>query len=97
MAEADFASARSDFTTALSLNPDASSKIKIEEVLNAAKTALKAPSVQAAEPGVITDPSQFGGEQQGSASAASSYPIDAMPSAPAVEAMPAIPAAPPPP
>ena len=72
MAEADFASAQSDFTTALSLNPDASSKIKIEEVLNAATTALKAASVQAAEPGVITDPSQFGGEQEGSASAASS-------------------------
>ena len=89
MAEADFASAQSDFTTALSLNPDASSKIKIEEVLNAATTALKAASVQAAEPGVITDPSQFGGEQEGSASAAESYPIDAMPAAPALTPTPA--------
>ncbi len=51
MAEADFASAQSDFTTALSLNPDASSKIKIEEVLNAATTALKAASVQAVRAG----------------------------------------------
>ena len=33
---------------------------------------------------MITDPSQFGGQQEGSASAAESYPIDAMPAAPAL-------------
>ena len=71
MAESDFASAQSDFTTALSLNPDPASKAKIEEVLNVATEVLKASTAEKSEPGVITDPSQFGGELEGSASASS--------------------------
>ena len=105
MAESDFASAQSDFTTALSLNPDPASKAKIEEVLNVATEVLKAPASTAekSEPGVITDPSQFGGELEGSASASSgglpadvtpgsSYAIEASP--PPMAAEPVMPAAP---
>ena len=57
MAESDFASAQSDFTTALSLNPDPTSKAKIEEVLNVATEVLKASTAENSEAGVITDPS----------------------------------------
>ena len=94
MAESDYASAANDFTTALSLDPDPASKAKIEEVLNVATEALQAANAaQTSEPGVITDPSAFGGhEDLGSASAASSYPADAMPSAPTLT--PTLPAAP---
>ncbi len=80
MAESDFASAQSDFTTALSLNPDPASKAKIEEVLNVATEVLKASTAEKSEPGVITDPSQFGGELEGSASASSGgLPADVTP------------------
>ncbi|MGA7456859.1 MAG: TIR domain-containing protein [Methyloceanibacter sp.] len=105
MAESDFASAQSDFTTALSLNPDPASKVKIEEVLNVATEVLKASTAEKSDPSVITDPSQFGGELEGSASAASGgLPTDAMPSYPAaiqaspppMAVMPAMPASPPP-
>ena len=103
MAESDFASAQSDFTTALSLNPDPASKAKIEEVLNVATEVLKASTAEKSEPGVITDPSQFGGELEGSASASSgglpadvtpgsSYAIEASP--PPMAAEPVMPAAP---
>jgi len=57
----------------------------------------KAANAQTSDPSVISDPSAFWGHgEEGSASAASSYPADAMPmpSAPAIEATPAIPAAP---
>ncbi len=93
MAESDYASAANDFTTALSLDPDPASKAKIEQVLNVATEALQAANAQTSEPGVITDPSAFGGQEElGSASAASSYPADAMPSAPALA--PTLPASP---
>ena len=49
MAESDFASAQSDFTTALSLNPDPASKAKIEEVLNVATEVLKASTASTSE------------------------------------------------
>jgi tetratricopeptide (TPR) repeat protein len=93
MAESDYASAANDFTTALSLDPDPASKTKIEQVLNVATEALQAHNTQPSEPGVITDPSAFAGQEElGSASAASSFPADAMPSAPALT--PTLPASP---
>jgi hypothetical protein len=93
MAESDYARAANDFTTALSLDPDPASKTKIEQVLNVATEALQAANTQLSEPGVITDPSAFSGhEDLGSASAASSFPADAMPSAPTLT--PTLPASP---
>ncbi len=101
-AKSDFDRAREDFTTALALNPDKTSKAKIEEALNAVTASAKPDPSR--EETVISDPSRFWGQdQQGSASASSSYPADAMP-APA-EAYPAspsmdptpMPAEPPPP
>ena len=95
VAQGDLESARSDFNRALALNPDQTSKVKIEEALNAV-TGANAPQSQASDPSVISDPSAFGGPEEGNASAASSYPIDAMPTAPAIQAAPALPATPPP-
>ncbi len=76
-AKRDFEGARADFTTALALNPDETSKAKIEEALNAASAGAKAASAQTSDPSVISDPTVFGGDQEGSASAAASYPADA--------------------
>ncbi len=77
-AKSDFDRAREDFTTALALNPDKTSKAKIEEALNAV-TASATPDPSREET-VISDPSRFWGQdQQGSASASSSYPADALP------------------
>ena len=85
MAESDFASAQSDFTTALSLNPDAGVEGQDRGSLERRDGGLEGVHGGASrEPAVITDPSQFGGELEGSASAASGgLPIDAMPSYPA--------------
>jgi tetratricopeptide (TPR) repeat protein len=89
VAKKDFDRARADLTTALSLNPDKDSKAKIEEALNAVQ-ASDQPN-PSDDKTVITDPSRFWGQdQEGSASAASSYPAEAMPAAPA-EAYPASP------
>ncbi|HZJ13184.1 MAG TPA: tetratricopeptide repeat protein, partial [Methyloceanibacter sp.] len=88
--------AQEDFTTALALNPDKTSKAKIEEALNVVLAAAKAAHTEVSDPSVITDPSRFWGPQQGLAgSAASSFPADAaMPAARPMELQPAIPAAP---
>ena len=79
-AKSDFVRAQADFTQALALNPDETTKAKIVEALNAVTASAKAADAQSYDPSVISDPSTFGGDQQGSASAASSYPADAMPS-----------------
>lgn len=88
--------AREEFTTALALNPDKTSKAKIEEALNAVVASAKAANAPPSDKSVITDPSKFWGAQEGVAgSAASSYPTDAMPAFPAAEEpAPAMPAAP---
>ncbi len=97
-AKSDFARAQEDFTKALALNPDDTTKAKIDEALNAVTASAKAANSQTSDPSVISDPSVFWGQEEGAgASASSSYPADAaMPAAPSTEAMPAIPAAPPP-
>jgi tetratricopeptide (TPR) repeat protein len=97
-AKGDFSRAQEDLAAALALNPDKSSKARIEEALTSVNaSAAQAAQPQASDPGVITDPSRFWGNQEGvsgSAAASSGYPADAMPAAPALQ--PAIPAAPPP-
>jgi tetratricopeptide (TPR) repeat protein len=95
-AKGDPSRAQEDFTTALALNPDKTSRAKIEEALNAVAASANAANAAASDPSVITDPSAFGGQTEGSASAASSYPVDAMPASPPAAYMPAAPAAPPP-
>ena len=90
-AQNDLDKARADFTKALSLDPDQTSKARIEEALNAVAAGDSQATEEPADPYVISDPSRFGGELEGSASAASIFPTDAMPSAPAIEAMPASP------
>jgi tetratricopeptide (TPR) repeat protein len=94
-AMSDFVRAQADFTQALALNPDATTKAKIVEALNAVTASAKAADAQPYDPSVISDPSTFGGEQQGSASAASSYPADAAPPPYADMAPEAMPASPP--
>jgi tetratricopeptide (TPR) repeat protein len=84
-AKSDFVRAQADFTQALGLNPDETTKAKIVEALNAVTASAKAADAQSYDPSVISDPSTFGGDQEGSASAASSYPADAMPASPAAE------------
>jgi len=77
-------------TTALALNPDKSSKAKIEEALNAVTTGVEsAVKAKPSDPGVITDPSAFWGQQEGSTAASSGYPAEAMP--PPAAVMPASP------
>jgi tetratricopeptide (TPR) repeat protein len=97
--------AQEDFTTALALNPDQTSKTKIEEALNVVVTAAAAAKTETSDPGVITDPSKLWGDEQGtSADAASSYEGSTyggpmLGSPPAAATMPASPAplaAPPP-
>jgi len=76
-AKSDFARAQEDFTKALALNPDDTTKAKIVEALNAVTASAKAADAQSYDPSVITDPSRFWGSQEGLAgSAASSYPAD---------------------
>jgi tetratricopeptide (TPR) repeat protein len=93
-AKGDYGRAQEDLTTALALNPDKGSRTKIEEALTAVNaSAAQAAQPQASDPGVITDPSRFWGNQEGvsgSAAASSGYPADAMPASPA-DAMPAAP------
>ena len=90
-AKGDYGRAQEDLTTALALNPDKGSKNKIEEALTAVNaSAAQAAQPQASDPGVITDPSKFWGNQDGvagSAAASSGYPTDAMPA----ETMPSAP------
>lgn len=94
-AKGDFGRAQEDLTTALALNPDKGSKAKIEEALNAVTAGVaSAVKTEPSDPSVITDPSAFWGQQEGSAAASSGYPADA--AAPPMAIEPAIPAAPPP-
>lgn len=96
MVKGDFDRALEDLAAALALNPDETSRVKIEEALVALTSAAKAANSQASDPSVITDPSRFWGPQDGVAgSAASSYPTDAMPAAPPMAVKPALPASPP--
>lgn len=95
VAQGDLESARSDFNRALALNPDQTSKVKIEEALNAV-TGANAPQSQASDPSVISDPLVFGGHDEGTAADAAAYPAEAMPASPSVDPAPALPAAPPP-
>ena len=89
-AKSDYGRAQEDLTTALALNPDKSSKAKIEEALNAVTTGVEsAVKAKPSDPGVITDPSAFWGQQEGSAAASSGYPAEAMP--PPAAVMPASP------
>jgi hypothetical protein len=82
----DDLSARANYAQALALNPDQASKARIEEALNAVgpSEANAAPS----DKSVITDPSRFDDQWESGASAAQSFPTDAMPASPpyAVEA-----------
>jgi tetratricopeptide (TPR) repeat protein len=88
-AKKDFDRARQDLTTALALNPDKTSKAKIEEALNAVPASNEPNPSQ--DETVISDPSRFWGQdQEGSASASANNPAEAMPAAPA-EAYPASP------
>ncbi len=89
VAKGNYERARADFTAALALGPDTASKARIEEALNAIN--VSEPKAEPADPSVITDPSRFGGELQDGASAASSFPTDAMPAAPPMAVMPASP------
>jgi tetratricopeptide (TPR) repeat protein len=97
----DVGRAQEDLTTALALNPDKTSKAKIEEALNVVVAAAAAAKTEADDPSVITDPSKFWGAQEGvagsSAATAPAYPADAMPASPSIDAMPTRPASPPPP
>ena len=90
-AKSDFVRAQADFTQALALNPDETTKAKIVEALNAVTASAKAADAQSYDPSVISDPSTSGGDQEGSASAESSVPTDAMPASPAA-APPTVPA-----
>jgi tetratricopeptide (TPR) repeat protein len=90
-AKGDYGRAQEDLTAALALNPDKNSKAKIEEALTAVNaSAAQAAQPQASDPGVITDPSKFWGNEEGvsgSAAASSGYPVDAetMPAAPPMD------------
>jgi tetratricopeptide (TPR) repeat protein len=86
VAKGNYERARTDFTAALALGPDTASKARIEEALNAIRGSE--PKAEPADPSVITDPSRFGGELQDGASAASSFPTDAMPAAPPMAVIP---------
>jgi TIR domain/TPR repeat len=95
-ANGDFGRARADFSKALALNPDTASKARIEEALNAIDRNASEAKAEPPDPSVITDPSRFGGELQDGASAAQSFPTDAMPSFPsAIQAAPPVAASPP--
>ena len=76
----DDVSARANYAQALALNPDQASKARIEEALNAVSPseANAAPS----DKSVITDPSRFDDQWESGASAAQSFPTDAMPASP---------------
>ena len=86
-AKGDYVRAQDDLNTARALNPDDGSRAKIEEALTAVNaSAAQAAQPQASDPGVITDPSRFWGqEQDGSAAASSGYPADAMPASPPLD------------
>ena len=90
----DVEGARADFTRALSLNPDLTSKARIEEALNAITSSQSAPTTPD-DGSVITDPSKLWGSQEGiSGSAASTYESDTGPTYGTMgpdEAMPASP------
>jgi tetratricopeptide (TPR) repeat protein len=86
-AKGDYVRAQDDLNTARALNPDDGSRAKIEEALTAVTaSAAQAARPQASDPGVITDPSRFWGqEQEGSAAASEEFPADAMPASPPLD------------
>jgi tetratricopeptide (TPR) repeat protein len=96
-AKNDFERARSDFTNALALNPDETSKQKIVEALNAVAVN---PSAKAAsdDPLVITTPTWASPGSDSSAAEASvpalTYPPAALPASPPMATIPAFPASP---
>jgi len=71
----DVANAKADFERALSLGPRPEDRPKIE----AGMRALELTTPQTSDPFVINDPAQFGGGQEGNASAAESYPAETYP------------------
>ena len=92
----DLEKARADFAQALDLNPDQTSKARIEEALNAVAPKATEANAAPSDKSVITDPSRFDDQWESGASAAQSSPADAMPSlTPTLPAapMPASPAA----
>jgi tetratricopeptide (TPR) repeat protein len=95
-AKGDYGRSREDLTTALALNPDQGSKAKIEEALNAVSAnAARTAQPQAADPGVITDPSRFWGQDDTNAASTmqSGGGFDTTPADPGIAAD-AIPASP---
>ncbi len=82
-AKGDFGRAQEDLTTALALNPDKSSKAKIEEALSAVTAGVEsAVKTEPSDPAVITQPT-WGLPGEVAGSAASSFPLDAaMPASP---------------
>jgi tetratricopeptide (TPR) repeat protein len=86
-AKGDYVRAQEDLNTARALNPDDGSRAKIEEALTAVNaSAAQAARPQASDPGVISDPSRFWGqEQEGSAAASQGFPADAMPASPPLD------------
>lgn len=82
-AKGDFGRAQEDFNTAIALNPDQTSKAKIEEALKAvAASASAANAPPPLDKSVITVPTWGNQEESAAAAAVQSYPADAMPSYP---------------
>ena len=72
-AESDFVRAQADFTQALALNPDETTKAKIVEALNAVTASAKAADAQSYDPSVITDPSTSAATKKAARPPHSSY------------------------
>jgi hypothetical protein len=103
-AKRDLARAQEDLGMALALNPDEHSSAKIREALNAVSaSAAETAQPQASDPSVITDPSQFWGQDDtnsaatlqsgGGFDAEPGIAADALPASPSFETTP-MPAAP---
>jgi tetratricopeptide (TPR) repeat protein len=93
-AKRDLARAQEDLAMALALNPDEHSSAKIREALNAVSaSAAETAQPQASDPSVITDPSQFGGQDDTNAASAlqSGEFFDTAPGGIAADLMPASP------
>ena len=71
-AKSDLVRAQADFTQALALNPDETTKAKIIEALKAVTASAKAADAQSYDPSVISDPSTFDDTQQDSSASAAS-------------------------
>jgi tetratricopeptide (TPR) repeat protein len=72
-AQGNYRRAQEDLTAALALNPDKSSKAKIQEALNAVTAGVEsAVKAEQSNQAIITDPSRLWGSQQGLAGSAAS-------------------------